>query len=338
VDVPDGWYHVTARGIERRTIFDNVAEHGHFCELLAEMVERFRVVLHAHVELDNHYHLILQTPDANLSPAMQWLNVSYVAWINRRRQRVGPLMQGRFKSIPVENSAWAYALSLYVHLNPVMRKAHGLAKAGKKAEASGWVVPDQATVTHRLAELRRRRWSSYPAYAGYVQAPEWLTTGEILRRAHRRKERRVRKYREDVRQRLAKGVEPELKERLADGFALGTEAFRSRIRQIGKGGREVSGTPKLRARVSFGDVVGAVERLRGEKASEFMDRRGDWGRPLVLWAARRYTGLTLREIGEAAGGMDYTAVAMAIRRFEDKSRTDTQLQRLMARARRDCEK
>jgi hypothetical protein len=64
-------------------IFGNTGEHERFLELLGEMVDRFRVVLHAHVELDNHYHLIVQTPDANLSKAIQWLNVSHshvVAW------------------------------------------------------------------------------------------------------------------------------------------------------------------------------------------------------------------------------------------------------------------
>ncbi len=136
----DGWYHVTARGIDRGVIFGSAVEHEHFLELLGELVDRFRVVLHAHVELDNHYHLIVQTPDANLSKAIQWLNVSYVAWFNRRRDRAGPLMQGRFKSIPVEGSAWAYELSLYVHLNPVMRKAHGLSKQEKKAESLGLTV------------------------------------------------------------------------------------------------------------------------------------------------------------------------------------------------------
>ncbi len=62
--------------------------------------------------------------------------------------------------------AWAYELTLYVHLNPVMRKAHGLTKHGKKAESQGLVIPDRDTVTRRVAELRRYPWSSYPAYAG----------------------------------------------------------------------------------------------------------------------------------------------------------------------------
>lgn len=338
VDVENGWYHVTSRGIERRSIFENDAEHVHFLELLEAMVERFRVVVHAHVELDNHYHLIMQTPEANLSQAVQWLNISYAVWVNRRRGRVGPLMQGRFKSIPIENSAWAYELSLYVHLNPVMRKAHGLGKREKAGESMGVSVPDPETVTKRLAELRQYPWSSYRAYAGYSKSPAWLRTKDILQRAARKKSQRVERYRDAIQHRLHKGVEPLLRERLADGFALGTEAFRERIRKAGKDGREIAGSGRLRPRVLFEDLVAIIERLRGEDFKTFMSRRGDWAKPLLLWALRRYSGMTLKAVGEAVGGMDYTAVAMAIKRFEKRAEKIPELRQRMKTVRRECEK
>jgi len=337
IDIADGWYHVTSRGIERREIFENNSEHEHFLELLEEMVDRFRVVLHGHVELDNHYHLILQTPEANLSAAIQWLNVSHVAWVNRRRNRVGPLMQGRFKSIPVQNSAWAYELSLYVHLNPVMRTAYGLCKQNKKAESIGFVAPDRETVTRRLAELRTYPWSSYRAYAGYVEIPKWLSTKDILRRASRKKDQRVGTYRKDIRHRLTKGVEPKLKERLADSLAIGAEEFKSKIRKIARDGREITGTRKLRKRMAFEDVVGIVEKISRKKQVVFMNQHGDWARPLLLWAAQKYTGMTLKQIGEAAGGMDYTAVAMAIKRFKEKAADDPDLRHIMNEAKHECE-
>jgi hypothetical protein len=135
-------------------------------------------------------------------------------------------------SIPVENSAWAYELSLYVHLNPVMRKAYGLGKREKAAESMGLAVPDPETVTSRLAELRQYPWSSYRAYAGCSEPAGWLHMQDILQRAVRNKAQRVGQYRADIKQRLSKGVEPLLRERLADGFALGAEAFRERIRQL----------------------------------------------------------------------------------------------------------
>ncbi len=338
VDIADGWYHVTSRGIERRTIFGNYREHEHFLELLEEMVGRFRVVLHSHVELDNHYHLIVQTPDANLSRAIQWLNVSYVVWVNRRRERVGPLMQGRFKSIPVQDSAWAYELSLYVHLNPVMRKIHGLKDCDRKAESKGLTFADSQTVTKRLAELRQYPWSSYRAYAGYSKPPSWMCIKKILRRAAGKKEHRAAQYRSDIRQRLTKGVEPLLQERLADGFALGTEAFRERIRIAGKGGREIAGDGRLRPRISIENLVEIIEHLRKEEVENFMSYRGDCSKHLLLWALRRYSGMTLKEIGEAVGGMDYTAVAMAVKRFEKKAESEQSLSRLIQKVKVKCEK
>ena len=337
VDVEDGWYHVTSRGIDRNAIFSNDAEHEHFLELLGEMADRFRVIVHAYVELDNHYHLILQTPDANLSQAMQWLNISYAVWVNRRRGRVGPLMQGRFKSIPVENSSWAYTLSLYVHLNPVKRKAHGLGKREKAAESMGMIVPDAETVSRRLAALREYPWSSYRAYAGYAKGPAWLRTVDILQRACRNKVQRVERYRSDIQHQLTKGVDPLLRERLADGFALGSEAFRERIRKGGKGGREITGSGRLRPRVSFDALVAYVEHLRGDDFATFMKQRGDWAKPLLLWALRRYSGMTLAAIGDAVGGMDYTAVAMAIKRFESRSKNAPALQLLMQKVATECE-
>ncbi len=195
-------------------------------------------------------------------------------------------------------------------------------------------IPAPQTVTSRLAELRQYPWSSYRAYAGYSEPPAWLWTQDLLQRASRTKVQRVEQYRTDIQQRLTKGVEPLLRERLADGFALGTEAFRERIRQAGKGGREIAGSGKLRPRVSFENLVAIIERLRNEDFKTFMMRRGDWAKPLLLWALRRYSGMTL----SAVGGMDYTAVAMAIKRFENRSGKEQALRQWMQVVRQECEK
>ena len=119
VNIPDGWYHCMHRGIERREIFTDTREHQYFLSLLGETVERYRFRVHAYCLMQSHYHAMIQTPDANLSDGMQWLGLSYSSWYNARHDRVGPLFQGRFKSVPVEAGSWAYELSLYVHLNPV---------------------------------------------------------------------------------------------------------------------------------------------------------------------------------------------------------------------------
>jgi REP-associated tyrosine transposase len=91
IERPRGRYHVTARGNERKAVYRRESDRFHFLELLAEATERFAVRIHAYVLMDNHFH-----PEANLSRAMQWLNVSYSVWFNRKHNRSGHLCQGRF--------------------------------------------------------------------------------------------------------------------------------------------------------------------------------------------------------------------------------------------------
>src|SRR5665213_1273200 len=108
---PGAWHHVTARGNERKAIYRDDRDREHFCELLGEAVAVFGWGVHAYVLMENHYHVLVETPEPNLSRGMHWLNVSYSVWFNRRRQRAGHLLQGRFKSIVVDPAAWALELS-----------------------------------------------------------------------------------------------------------------------------------------------------------------------------------------------------------------------------------
>jgi len=329
---------VTARGIERRAVYVDERDRLHFLELLEAMVGRFLVKVHAYVLMGNHYHLILQTPEANLSRAVQWLNVSYVVWFNRRHDRVGPLLQGRFKALVVENGEWAYELSLYAHLNPVMRRSFGLDKKSKKAEGQGLKIPTSEEVARRLQELRQYRWSSYRAYAGYGKKPEWLTTREILGRAGGEEARQAARYRGDVAVRLAKGVDPGRKEAMRDTFALGSEAFREQVRRWVRYGREAAEPRGLAKRLSWEAVLERVGEVVGEAAEVFMRQRGQPGRSLALWAARRFGGMTLNEVGQVAGGMDYTAVAMAVKRLEQRIAHDRHWRALMQQVQSKCEK
>src|SRR5208283_2431525 len=106
IERPGGWYHVTARGNERRAIFRDDRDRQHFCDLMAEAVETFGWRLHAYVLMDNHFHLLVERPEPNLGRGMQWLNVSHSVWFNRRHGRSGHLFQGRYKAIIVEAQEW----------------------------------------------------------------------------------------------------------------------------------------------------------------------------------------------------------------------------------------
>ena len=327
--VRDGWYHVFGRGIERRAIFGADAtrrqtdrDREHFLELLSETHERYRIRIHAYALMDNHYHAILQTPEANLSAGMQWLHGSYSAWYNARHNRVGPLFQGRFRAISVEDGAWSYALSLYVHLNTVRIGGLGLDKNGRVLEGKGWRTPTRGEVDERLRKLREYRWSSYRVYAGYTPAPAWLETGELLSRAHGKADQQHRAYRGAIRELLVRGQESGVIERLRDAVAIGGAEFARRVRRRGAAGKldGIGDKRMLRRRVLVAEVRRVVEEAKGEAWKQFAQRYADWGCALFLWGVRRVCGLTLREAGEAAGGIGFSAANKAIRRFEQQAK------------------
>lgn len=324
------------RGIERGAIFLDRRDREHFLELLGETVERYRFRMHAFCLMENHYHLLLQTPDANLSRGMQWLGLSYSSWFNARHERVGHLFQGRFKSVPVEDGRWALEVSWYVHLNPVRMQALGLDKRRRSAERVGiQAPPTPEQVSARLKRLREYPWSSYRAYAGYVRGPEWLTASELLRRSERRIADRRRAYRERVQRILRQGIDATRLEQFRDVLAVGSAEFVERIREGASGAdREIERRGRLKDRVSVEQVVSVLEDCRGEPREEWLDRHGDWGKWLVLRIARAHSGLTLAELGEAVGGRDYAAVSMGLKYFEQKLDADRSLRQIRDRVER----
>ena len=299
--------------------------------------EVFGVKVHAYVLMDNHFHLLLETPEANLSQAMQWLNVSYSVWFNRRHDRAGHLFQGRFKAILVEDDAGWQELARYVHLNPVRIAAVGLDKRRRAAARLGLVpAPTPEIVAKRLRILREWRWSSYPAYAGYRPGVSWLVCEPVGRLCGGRTlpERRaaLRQYTEAA---VQQGMMEPPWSRLVAGLVLGSEAFVERLRRELKGNRgEQTELRRLERGASWSQIVEAVEASKGESWEQFHLRHGDWGRDAVLWLGRQVGRLSLRELGKSAG-MDYPAVSQAVVRFDKRIERDSTLRRQLTKLRNE---
>lgn len=318
-----------SRGINRGAIFQEDRDREHFIELLEKAAERFRIRIHGYVLMDNHFHLLVETPEGNLSASLQWLKQAYSIWHNLKHDRVGPLFQGRFKSVPVEDGGWAYELSLYLHLNP-LRLARF--KLGRVERQAGAVVPEKdptrKEATRLLRELRVYPWSSYRAYAGYVRAPAWLYTAAVWERAGGRDARRA--YRKEVQGRLIGGGEGDRLERLRDALVVGSEAFSEKFRGlVRQSGRETAGRGEAKGVVSLARVIRVVDQELGEGVAT--GPRGGLGRDMTLRVARDLCGLTLRSLGERMGGLDYAAVHMAIRRLEQKMERTAPLNEQMER-------
>ena len=257
----------------------------------------------------------------------RWLGLSYSSWFNAKNNRSGPLFQGRFKSIPIQDAAWAYQLSCYVHLNPIRTRQFSLDRHHRDAEAKGVCPPPtKKQVTARLRELREYRWSSYRQYGGYAKGPTWLRSEELLKRTQGTSRDWQRHYREQVKAILSRGVEESQIESFRDSIGIGNEQFKDMLRRIaGEGLRETERRGRLRERVSFESVMDAVSEVRGSPAEVWLSQYGDTGKWLAMTLARRFCGMTLSELGSAVGGKDYGAVCVGLKRFEKRMASDKQL-------------
>ena len=318
IEISGGLYHLTSRGNERRDIFRDTRDREHFLELLAELPERFGSLLYAYVLMVNHYHLVLETPEPNLSRVGQWLNVSYGVWFNRRHDRSGHLFQGRFSSKLIEEDAGLMEVVRYVHLNPVRVGRLGLSKADRARQRTPAATRSEPSlIRERLKVLRRYPWSSYPIYVGRSKPVAWLKVERVSSalggRSLLQKREALREYTEAP---VREGMVDSPWERLLGGLVLGSEEFVARLRQHAKGSRWEQRALKLYEKgMGWDRIVKAVESVKKEKWETFRDRHGDWGRDAALYFGRKQGRMKLRELSEAAGNMEYAAVGGAISRF-----------------------
>jgi putative transposase len=284
-------YHVTSRGNERRPIFRSDRDRRTFLEFLGTAARRFGWSVTAWVLMTNHFHLVIQTPEANLSRGMHWLNGKYAGWFNQRHARVGHLFQGRFKGFLVEKETYFTELLRYVVLNPV-----------------------RAKMVERPEE---HRWSSYRMTVGLEPAPEWFDLDGAL--APFSPDRAVARdcYREFV---LAKVTSEErLFDRLINAGYLGTEEWAKRMRARVESkprstdhprAQRAVGRPKMHA------IVAAVEKASGESGDSIRRRRGNPLRQLVAWIGWHEGLVTLRSIAASLRLRSEGCISNLIRRCE----------------------
>jgi REP element-mobilizing transposase RayT/plasmid stabilization system protein ParE len=199
LEFPGALYHLTSRGDGREDVFLTAADREAFLQVLTQVVERFAWLCHAYCLMDNHYHLLVETPQANLSRGMRQLNGVYTQAFNRAHGRVGHVFQGRFKSILVEKESHLLELARYIVQNPV--------RARSVRRAVDWP------------------WSSYRATAGLEAAPSFLTVDWILGQFGRNRRTAQEAYREFVAE--GRGASPW--DALVGQVFLGSERFVRRL-------------------------------------------------------------------------------------------------------------
>lgn len=216
IEFPGAVYHITSRGNARERIYLEHEDYDIFLDCLCSVVKRFNWILHAYCLMSNHYHLLIETPEKNLSRGMRQLNGIYTQQFNRRHNRVGHALQGRYKAILVDKDNYLLELCRYIALNPV--------RAGMVKGPREW------------------QWSSYRDTAGYGKGISCLTKDWILLQFGRERGETAIRYREFVRAGLkAESPWKEVKGQLY----LGDESFIDKIKNLIRGKETLTEIPKM---------------------------------------------------------------------------------------------
>jgi len=163
IQYPGAWYHVTCRGNERAIIYRDDKDKKRFLSALKESIEDFHVELHCYILMSNHFHLLLKTPEANLSRLMHRFNTAYTTYYNLRHHRSGHLYQGRYKALLVEADEYLLELSRYIHLNPVRVDTY-----------------QSSSVEEKARSLKNYVWSSLPGYINVKKRDHCIHYEEVL--------------------------------------------------------------------------------------------------------------------------------------------------------------
>jgi REP element-mobilizing transposase RayT len=277
VEYPGAFYHVINRGNAGENLFKSKRDREKFLEYIEMAADRFSIVVHIYCLMNNHYHFLLETPHPNLSKAMQWVNVSYASYYNRKRKRNGHLFQGRFKSILVQAEEYLKQLSRYIHLNPV-----------------------RAKLVEKPVDFQ---WSSYPAYIGVTKAPAWLETDWLLSQFAQKKPQAKKRYKSFVESVPLNELE-NLHKNLIGGFILGTQEFADWVKNnflyFRNDEKEIPQLKQLIPMIPLEFVIEAVAREFGCDQEMILKKglKKNMARDIAIYLARDLTGKTGKCLAE----------------------------------------
>jgi len=268
-------YHVTARGNARKAIFRGDEDRLTFLNTLAGVNERYNWICHGYCLMNNHYHLIIETPDGNLSKGMRQLNGVYTQGYNRSHRRVGHVFQGRYKAILIEKDSHLLETCRYVVLNPVRAKA--------ASHPGQW------------------KWSSYRATVGTEPPHPALTRDWVLGQFGSKKKEAEGQYREFV----EAGVgEETIWKKVKGQSILGEEEFIEGLIGYVKGQRGIQEVPKMQRYVNRPGLDGILTEKAMKKKS-IRDKK-------IQEAVDEY-GYSQKEIADHLG-MHYSTISRLVKR------------------------
>ena len=270
IEFPGAVYHITSRGNERKEIFRDDHDREDFLNILQRSVSRYHWLCHAYCLMDNHYHLLIETPDGNLSIGMRQLNGVYTQRFNKRQGRAGHLFQGRYKAVLVQKDSHLLEVCRYMALNPV--------RAGIVKSPEEWI------------------WSSYLATAGWKKPHSCLETNWILKQFASERKVAEKAYRKFVREGAEAGS---IWEKVRAQSVFGEDTFMESLTEYIKRKKEIpeiSKSQRFMNRPPLKDIFIADilkdKRERNEKIIEAVDSCGYTQREVADYLGIHFTSVS----------------------------------------------
>jgi putative transposase len=304
----DAWYHVMNRGAGRHKIYTDRVDREIFLQTLGEACHQFKIEIHAYCLMENHYHLLIKTPQANLSRAMRHINGVYTQRYNRLKKIDGPLFRGRYKAILVDADAYLLHLSKYIHLNPISARM--------------------------VDNLEQYEWSSYPAYIDNVKSPIWLVREDIYGQ-FTANEQKAEHYKcfmanEDLNKKLIKFYSQQ-----SGSPVLGDDEFVNSLALL-KPSRETPRHSQVYGRPSISAVISEVAMVFGQDFGTLITvKKGrvksNIPRKMAMYIARKYGDYRFQELAEAFGLKHYGGASYAVYAFTQELQKDPELEIMVNR-------
>jgi len=295
IQYPDAWYHVMNRGRRGEGIFISKEDYWSFIDLLKELNEVFNVNVAAYCLTPNHYHLLVQTPDANLSRSMRHLNGIYTQRYNRRHGCDGQLFRGRYKSIVVESDSYALELVRYIHRNPL---------------ESGLVD-----------NLQKFQWSTHKIYLSDARKWKWVYKDYILKLFSKSKPESIKLYKQFILKET-----PERINRIFAGrnqpSVLGDKSFVEKIKQRYFNPKDFDEIPETRSLAPDADKIKkeVCDAYNIQEAELNLTRRGHFNeaRNVAVYLIRHLRNDTLNQVGVQFGIEKYSTVSSIVERVKNE--------------------
>lgn len=306
IEYPDAWYHVMNRARKSEILFSDKEDYYLFLKLLKEITEVWNARLAAFCMMTNHYHLLMQTPDANLSRCMRHIDGLYTQYYNRKYKSDGPLFKGRYKSILVDKDSYLLELVRYIHRNPLEA---GLAQ-----------------------DLNSYNWSSHKCYLSNAKSWEWIYKQFILDMFSQDKVEAKNKYLEFVLNELPEGINQIFGGKKLPSI-IGSDTFIDQIKKTFYDKKIDTEIPESKLLSPEVDRIKAAVceeyRLQIAELDHFKRGSSNEARDMAVYLCRRLRGSKLTEIGKEFGISSYSTVSTIIGRMK---RRISQEQRVKKRA------